>query len=237
MQQLWKYVHPQSLTYNFMQDPLLSEEVLLALGSRRTAEDGTRPAAGRLRRVPRPERAQRSRVPAGARGTRDPEDAPNPNGAKALIRHLTGISAQARCSPLTGFFPVVGGRLEADLPGLLAEADAVRSSRRRRTRSRRCSRSDSAPRAATSTRSTATRSRRSSATERTSGASSASRAQLLDQIFVKTNAPCWAPDPPSGRAGAWSSETPRGPGEMTTVARGARRSRVGDGGGRVCRTG
>jgi multiple sugar transport system substrate-binding protein len=23
---------------------------------------------------------------------------------------------------------------------------------------------------------------------------------LLDQIFVKTNAPCWAPDPPSGKA-------------------------------------
>ena len=30
MQQLWKYVHPQSLTYNFMQDPLQSGEVMVA---------------------------------------------------------------------------------------------------------------------------------------------------------------------------------------------------------------
>ena len=30
MRQLWQYTHPQSLTYAFMQDPLLSEEVLLA---------------------------------------------------------------------------------------------------------------------------------------------------------------------------------------------------------------
>ena len=30
MQQLWKYVHPQSLTYNFMQDPLQSGEVIVA---------------------------------------------------------------------------------------------------------------------------------------------------------------------------------------------------------------
>ncbi|MBA2296898.1 MAG: extracellular solute-binding protein, partial [Actinobacteria bacterium] len=29
MRQLWQYTHPQSLTYGFMQDPLLSQEVLL----------------------------------------------------------------------------------------------------------------------------------------------------------------------------------------------------------------
>ena len=29
MRQLWQYTHPQSLSYAFMQDPLLSEEVLL----------------------------------------------------------------------------------------------------------------------------------------------------------------------------------------------------------------
>ena len=30
MRQLWQYAHPQSLSYEFMQDPLLSGEVLLA---------------------------------------------------------------------------------------------------------------------------------------------------------------------------------------------------------------
>jgi multiple sugar transport system substrate-binding protein len=30
MKSLWKYVHPQALTYNFMQDPLLSGEVWVA---------------------------------------------------------------------------------------------------------------------------------------------------------------------------------------------------------------
>ena len=29
MRQLWQYTHPQSLSYAFMQDPLLSQEVLL----------------------------------------------------------------------------------------------------------------------------------------------------------------------------------------------------------------
>ena len=30
MKSLWPYTHPQSLTYNFMQDPLQSGEVLVA---------------------------------------------------------------------------------------------------------------------------------------------------------------------------------------------------------------
>ena len=80
LRQLWQYTHPQSLTYGFMQDPLLSEEVLLALGSRRAAEDGARPAPGRPRRLPGPEGPEGTRVHAGHRRTGDSEERAEPRG-------------------------------------------------------------------------------------------------------------------------------------------------------------
>jgi multiple sugar transport system substrate-binding protein len=201
MRQLWQYTHPQSLTYGFMQDPLLSEEVLLGwdhVARLKTALD-QRPDDLVAFPVPKGPKA-RSYMPVLV-GMAIPRNAPNPAGAKALIRHLTTISAQAQILSLTGFFPAVSGKLSKQLsPGLLAEAAAVRKQQQ-------------APDAVQALlpigigaeggnfnkiyRDTFTRIVRNGDNVQTV---LREHGALLDAIFAKTNAPCWAPDPPSGKA-------------------------------------
>ena len=107
LRQLWQYTHPQSLTYSFMQDPLLSEEVLLAwdhVARLKTALD-QRPDDLVAFPVPKGPKA-RSYMPVIV-GMAIPRNAPNPAGAKALMQHMLRLSAQAQILSITGFFPVV----------------------------------------------------------------------------------------------------------------------------------
>ena len=201
LRQLWQYTHPQSLSYAFMQDPLLSQEVLLGwdhVARLKTALD-QRPDDLVAFPVPRGPKA-RSYMPVLV-GMGIPKNAPNPEGAKALMRHLVKLGPQAALLSLTGFFPVVGGRLSKQIsPGLRAEAAAVARQQKakdavqallpigigaeggnfskyyRDTFVRIVRNGEDIPKVLRE------------------------QGELLDQIFVKTNAPCWAPDPPSGRA-------------------------------------
>jgi multiple sugar transport system substrate-binding protein len=60
-----------------------------------------------------------------------PKTAPNPSGAKALIKYLTGVSPQARTLSTEGFFPVVASKLSQKLgTGLLSMAGAVKRQQR-----------------------------------------------------------------------------------------------------------
>jgi len=201
MRQLWEYTHPQSLTYSFMQDPLLSEEVLLGwdhVARLKTALD-QRPDDLVAFPVPKGPKA-RSYMPVIV-GLAIPKNAPNPAGGKALIRHMLTIGAQARILSLTGFFPAAGGRLSKSIsPGLLAEAAAVRKQQK-------------APDAVQALlpigigaeggnfskiyRDTFTRIVRNGENIQ---AVLKEQGDLLQEIFTKTGAPCWAPDPPSGKA-------------------------------------
>jgi multiple sugar transport system substrate-binding protein len=201
MRQLWQYTHPQSLTYAFMETPLLSEEVLLGwdhVARLRTALD-QRPDDLVAFPVPKGPKA-RSYMPVLV-GLAIPKNAPNPAGGKALIRHLTTISAQAQVLSLTGFFPAVSGRLSKKIsPGLLAEAAAVR----------RQQKSPDAVQALLPIgigtesgnfnkiyRDTFTRIVRNGENIQKV---LKEQGDLLQAIFDKTGAPCWAPDPPSGKA-------------------------------------
>ena len=105
MRQLWQYTHPQSLTYGFMQDPLLSEEVLLAwdhVARLKTALDQ------------RPDDLVAFPVPKGPKGRAYmpvivgmaiPKNAPNPAGGKALMQHMLRISAQAQILSIDRILP------------------------------------------------------------------------------------------------------------------------------------
>jgi multiple sugar transport system substrate-binding protein len=198
MRSLWDSVHPQSVAYDFMQDPMLSEEVLLVwehVARMKTA----------LER--RPDDFVAFPAPTGPRGLAYmpvlagfaiPRNAPNPNGAKALIRHLLSLSVQARTLSAVGFFPVVGGRLSRRISaGLRLESNAVKLQQQ-------------APKALPSLlpiglgaesgnfnrvyRDTFTRVVvRKEDTNRVL----AEQAAALQAIMDKTGAPCWRPDPPS----------------------------------------
>ena len=200
LRQLWQYTHPQSVTYGFMQEPLLSEEVLLGwdhVARLRTALD-QRPDDLVAFPVPKGPKA-RSYMPVIV-GLAVPKNAPNPAGANALIRHMTTISAQAQVLSLLGFFPVVAGRLSKQIsPGLLAEAAAVRKQQK----------SPDAIQALLPIgigtengnfnkiyQDTFKRIVRNGENIQTV---LKEQGDLLQAIFTKTGAPCWAPDPPSGK--------------------------------------
>jgi multiple sugar transport system substrate-binding protein len=128
---LWKYVHPQSLTYNFMQDPLQSGEVMVAWDHVARLGDALRNHPDDYVVFPAPAGPKgRAYLPVLA-GLAIPKTAPNVAGAKALIKWLDGISAQARTLSTVGFFPVVAQRLSKRLPpGLLNMAAAVKTQQR-----------------------------------------------------------------------------------------------------------
>ncbi len=119
-------MHPQSLTYSFMQDPLLTGEVLLAW---------EHVARLRTAMITRPQQFVAMPAPAGPYGRADmpvlaglaiPRSAPTPAAGKALIRHMLSVGTQASTLGAVGFYPVITARLSKRLgPGLLKQASAV----------------------------------------------------------------------------------------------------------------
>ena len=130
-QQLWKYVHPQSLTYNFMQDPLQSGEVMVAWDHVARITSAVRDHPNDYVVFPAPAGPKgRAYLPVLA-GLAIPKTAPNAAGAKQLIEFLDGVAPQARLPQVAGFFPVVAGRLSKQVgPGLLAIAAAIKTQQR-----------------------------------------------------------------------------------------------------------
>lgn len=200
MRELWKYTHPQSLTYGFMQDPLLSEEVLLGWDHVARLNRGLdqRPDDLVAFPVPRGPKA-RSYMPVIVGMGIPSQNPPNLAGAKALIKYLTTISAQAQTLSLLGFFPAVRGRLSKRLsPGLLAEAAAVAKQQGAKDAVQALlpvgigAENGNFNKIYRDTfERIILKGERVQSVLRQQG-------ELLDQIFVKTNAPCWAPDPSSG---------------------------------------
>jgi multiple sugar transport system substrate-binding protein len=201
LRQLWQYTHPQSLTYSFMETPLLSEEVLLGwdhVARLRTALD-QRPDDLVAFPVPKGPKA-RSYMPVLV-GLAIPKNAPNPAGGKALIRHLTTISAQAQVLSITGFFPAVSGRLSKSIsPGLRAEAGAVRKQQKSKDAVQAL-----LPIGIGTENNNFNKVYRDTFTRIIRNGENIQKVlkeqgDLLQAIFTKTGAPCWPPDPPSGKA-------------------------------------
>jgi multiple sugar transport system substrate-binding protein len=201
LRQLWQYTHPQSLTYGFMQDPLLSGEVLLAwdhVARLKTALD-QRPDDLVAFPVPKGPKA-RSYMPVIV-GLPIPKNAPNPAGGKALARHMLTLSAQAQILSIAGFFPVVPGRLSKQIsPGLRAEAAAVRRQQKAKDAVQAL-----LPIGLGTEEGNFNKIYRDTFTRIVRNGEDIQKVldeqgALLEAIFEKTGAPCWAPDPPSGKA-------------------------------------
>jgi multiple sugar transport system substrate-binding protein len=123
---IWPYTNPQSRTYSFMNEPLLTGEVWVAF-------DHT------ARLLPAfdedPEGFVAFPAPAGPMGRGFmpvivglgiPETAPDPDAAADLIEFMLSVETQEAVLNQLGFFPVVAGVDFSELPaGVAAEADAV----------------------------------------------------------------------------------------------------------------
>jgi len=131
MKQLWQYTHPQSLSYNFMQDPLLSGEVWVAWDHVARLGTALKTRGSDFVAFPAPKGPKgRGYMPVLA-GLAIPKTAPNPSGAKQLIKWMNSVPVQARTLGSVGFFPVVGSRLSKRLGvGLLSMNTAVKNTQR-----------------------------------------------------------------------------------------------------------
>jgi multiple sugar transport system substrate-binding protein len=123
---LWPYVNPQSINYEFMQEPLLAGEVWVAFDHTARLLDAFNESPDDFVAFPAPAGpAGRGFMPVIV-GLGIPEVAPDPEGAAGLIDYLTTPEVQARVLNELGFFPVVSGVDTTDLPaGVAIEEGAV----------------------------------------------------------------------------------------------------------------
>jgi multiple sugar transport system substrate-binding protein len=123
---LWPTIHPQSISYEFMQEPLLAGEVWVAFDHTARLIEALNAEPDNFVTFPAPAGpAGRGFMPVVV-GLGIPNDAPNPNGAVALIDYLTQPETQGQVLRELAFFPVVSGVDTADLPaGVALEASAV----------------------------------------------------------------------------------------------------------------
>jgi multiple sugar transport system substrate-binding protein len=123
---LWPAIHPQSISYDFMQEPLLSGEVWVAFDHTARLIEAFNAQPENFVAFPAPS------GPAGLGfmpvivGLGIPANAPNPEGGAQLIDFLTQPETQEQVLRELAFFPVVSGVDTTDLPeGVALEAAAV----------------------------------------------------------------------------------------------------------------
>jgi multiple sugar transport system substrate-binding protein len=123
---LWPTMHPQSISYEFMQEPLLSGEVWVAFDHVARLIQAFNEQPENFVAFPAPAGpAGRGFMPVVV-GLGIPNDAPNPEAAIGLIDYLTQPETQKRVLSELAFFPVVSGVDTSDLPeGVAIEAAAV----------------------------------------------------------------------------------------------------------------
>jgi multiple sugar transport system substrate-binding protein len=122
----WQYVNPQATTYGFMQEPLQSGEVWVAWDHTVRLIDAFRNIPDEMVAFPAPAGPEgRAFMPVVA-GLAVPSSAANPDGAKALIRHLIEPETQGITLAQVSFFPVTTDEIPVELdPGVQAEQEAV----------------------------------------------------------------------------------------------------------------
>jgi multiple sugar transport system substrate-binding protein len=123
---LWKSVNPNSTSYDFMQQPLLSGDVWIGFDHTARVIDALRQKPDEFVAFPAPAGPKgRGYMPVLA-GLAVVKGAPDVNGATALIDYLTRPETQIVTARSVGFFPVVKAELPPDLePGLKLATAAI----------------------------------------------------------------------------------------------------------------
>jgi multiple sugar transport system substrate-binding protein len=198
MKSLWRYLHPQSLSYNFMQDPLLSGEVWVAWDHVARLVNALRTRPDDFVAFPAPAGPKgRGYMPVLA-GLAIPKTAPNASGARQLIRWLTGVPVQARTLGSVGFFPVIGARFSKQTgAGLLKMNAAVRRTQRARDAVESLLPVGLGAEGGNFSRVYTDTFVRIVVRGESIQSVLNDQARQLQDIMNKTGAPCWAPDPKS----------------------------------------
>ncbi len=123
---MWQYVNPQATTYAFMQEQLLSEEVWVAFDHTARLIEAFKQKPDEFLALPAPSGPKGLGFMPVIVGVAVPKNAPNPEGALAMIDYLLEDQTQVQILREIGFFPVV----DVDFPGFVTvgvrmEGDAV----------------------------------------------------------------------------------------------------------------
>jgi multiple sugar transport system substrate-binding protein len=123
---LWKSVNPNSTSYNFMQQPLLSGDIWIGFDHIARVLDSLRQKPDEFVAFPAPAGPNgRGYMPVLA-GLALVKGAPDVNRSTALIDYLTQPQTQIVTARSVGFFPVVRAELPSDLdPGVKMGAAAI----------------------------------------------------------------------------------------------------------------
>ncbi len=123
---MWPTIHPESINYEFMQEPLLAGDVWLAFDHVARLVDAFNTEPDTFVGFPTPAGdAGRGFMPVIV-GLGVPADAPDPDAGVAVIEYLTRPDVQAQVLAELAFFPVVDGADLSNLPeGVQIEAEAV----------------------------------------------------------------------------------------------------------------
>ncbi len=113
---LWQYVNPQSTTYNFMQEQLLSGEVWVTIDHVARLKDAFANKPDDFVAAPAPIGPKGRAYMVILAGLAIPNTAPNTAGAESLVDFMTTASTQAANLAAIGFYPVSGGDLPANAP-------------------------------------------------------------------------------------------------------------------------
>lgn len=110
--ELWSVTSPSSTNYEFMQEPLLADEVWVAWDHVARLKEALNLMPDNFVVFPAPAGPKgRGYMPVIA-GLAIPEGAPDPEKAREIILHLTAPETQLKTAELVGFFPT----LEVNLP-------------------------------------------------------------------------------------------------------------------------
>ncbi|MEM7118927.1 MAG: ABC transporter substrate-binding protein [Chloroflexota bacterium] len=123
---LWPNIHPESITYEFMQEPMLAGDVWVAFDHTARLIEAFNTDPDSFIAFPAPAGAYGSGFMPVIVGLGIPADAPDPDAGAALIEYLTRPEVQGAVLADLGFFPVVGGVDTSNLSvGVEIEAGAV----------------------------------------------------------------------------------------------------------------
>ncbi len=123
---LWETANPQSTTYSFLQDQLLSEEVWVAFDHQARLKNALDERPDDFVAFPAPTGPEGLGFMPVLVGISIPKNAPNEAGAIEMVKYMMSDDTQTAITKAIGFFPATAAELPGDVsPGVKAEGDAI----------------------------------------------------------------------------------------------------------------
>lgn len=122
---LWEFVHPGSLVYSTMAEPMLAEDVWIAWDHTARLVKAFEERPDDFIAFPAPIGPRGRGFMAVITGLSLPKNAANVENQVALIDYLTQPVIQVRTLSETGFFPVLKSGIEGDIPQRLRELSSA----------------------------------------------------------------------------------------------------------------